>query len=305
MNTEAARVYRFNLRRLQNDLSSVTCDCREARKELDIAKRQVEDLKRQLQHYVAEVKRTEDLISQKELERAEILDQFKCLSEEANILESSNHTLENEASQSRVQLSVALDHASDLERKVDNQEAVIRSYEKQIAELTRQVACLEIQIKQGNSQHDRIATDLKQMKDLCVRLDHEKDTLKQELHNRDDQHGQVERNIDRLSRENDDLRKALDKDRNSLEGLEKLLNKSRQEVIEQRILNQDLQSEVNKMKSKVEELQERLTTTSEQLDLFQEKALEYSQQNKQLRREIANERFFRAREDDTKRYPSL
>lgn len=47
------------------------------------------------------------------------------------------------------------------------------------------------------------------------------------------------------------------------------------------------------------------TTTSEQLDLYQEKALEYSQQNKQLRRDIANERFFRSREDETKRYPSL
>lgn len=45
--------------------------------------------------------------------------------------------------------------------------------------------------------------------------------------------------------------------------------------------------------------------TTKQLDLFQEKALEYSQQNKQLRREIANERFSRAREDDSKRYPSL
>lgn len=52
-------------RRLQNDLSSVTCDCREARNELEISKRQVEDLKRQLQHYVAEVKRFEDLMSQK------------------------------------------------------------------------------------------------------------------------------------------------------------------------------------------------------------------------------------------------
>lgn len=57
----------FFFRRLQNDLSSVTCDCRDARKELDLAKREVEDLKRQLQQYVAEVKRTEDLISQKVL----------------------------------------------------------------------------------------------------------------------------------------------------------------------------------------------------------------------------------------------
>ncbi|XP_018573726.1 centrosomal protein of 135 kDa, partial [Anoplophora glabripennis] len=151
-------------RRLQNDIASVVCDCKEARKQLDIDQRQVDDLKRQLQHYVAEVKRTEDLISQKELERTEILDQFKCLSEEANILESNNHTLETEATQSRVQLSVALDHASDLERKLENQDAVIRSYEKQVTGLTSQVASLEIQLKQNNNQYDRLTTELQQMK---------------------------------------------------------------------------------------------------------------------------------------------
>lgn len=69
------------------------------------------------------------------MERAEILDQFKSLSEEANILESNNHTLENEASQTKVQLSVALDHASDLERKLENQESIIRSYEKQVSKI--------------------------------------------------------------------------------------------------------------------------------------------------------------------------
>jgi hypothetical protein len=52
-------------RRLQDDLCSVTCDCRDSRKELELYKRQVDDLKTQLQHYVAEVKRTEDLISNK------------------------------------------------------------------------------------------------------------------------------------------------------------------------------------------------------------------------------------------------
>lgn len=48
-------------------MTSLSLDCKDARKELEISKRQVEDLKRQLQHYVAEVKRTEDLISQKVL----------------------------------------------------------------------------------------------------------------------------------------------------------------------------------------------------------------------------------------------
>jgi hypothetical protein len=47
------------------------------------------------------------------------------------------------------------------------------------------------------------------------------------------------------------------------------------------------------------------TITSEQLDMYQEKALDYSQQNKQLRREIANERFRRTRDSESTKYPSL
>ncbi|CAH1970630.1 unnamed protein product [Acanthoscelides obtectus] len=292
-------------RRLQDDLASVAADCKDARRELEISKRQIEDVKRQLQHYVAEVKRFEDQISQKELERAEILDQFKSLSAEAVSLETTNHTLENEAAQSKVQLSVALDHASDLERKLENKDAIIRSYEKQIADLSSQVATLEIQLKQRNAQYEKMEDELRQMKDLCVQLDREKDELRREFQNREDRTGMTQRNIEMLSRENDDLKRSVAKDRNNVEGLEKLLNDARQEVIEQKLINQDLQSELTRMKTRLEEVQERLNITSEQLDLYQEKALEYSQQNKQLRREIANERFFRSREEDNKRYPSL
>lgn len=61
-----------------------------------------------------------------------MLDQFRSLSQEATVLENSNHTLENEAIHSRVQLSVALDHTNGLERKLDDQDAMIRSYERQV-----------------------------------------------------------------------------------------------------------------------------------------------------------------------------
>lgn len=46
-------------------------------------------------------------------------------------------------------------------------------------------------------------------------------------------------------------------------------------------------------------------STTEQLDIYQGKALEYSQQNKQLRRDIANERFSRSRSDEKGYFPSL
>ncbi|KAH1020604.1 hypothetical protein HUJ04_010236, partial [Dendroctonus ponderosae] len=291
--------------RLQNDLSSVSYDCREARNELDLYKRQVEDLKRQLQHYVAEVKRTEDLISQKELERSELLDQFRSLSQEANILESNNHTLETEANQSKIQLSVALDHTSELERNMQHQESIMKSYEKQISELTSQVARLEVQLKQILIEKEQCNVELKQMRDLCVKLDKDKDNLKSELNNREDRRSNIQMLSEKLSSEKVTLQKALEQERSSLEAVEKLLNDSRRDLTEHRLLNQDLQREVNRLKQKVEELEERLTATAEQLDNYQLKALEYSQQNKQLRRDIANERFSKSRSDDKGYYPSL
>lgn len=60
------------------------------------------------------------------------MDQFRTLSRDANLLESSNHNLETEATQSKVQLSVALEHAIDLERKLETQETMIVGYEKQV-----------------------------------------------------------------------------------------------------------------------------------------------------------------------------
>lgn len=68
----------------------------------------------------------------KEIERNELLDQFRSLSDEAALLENSNHTLANQATQSKVQLSVALEHATDLEKKLGSQEAVAQAYEKQV-----------------------------------------------------------------------------------------------------------------------------------------------------------------------------
>ncbi|XP_044253848.1 centrosomal protein of 135 kDa isoform X2 [Tribolium madens] len=292
-------------RRLQDDLGSVTCDCRDARKELELYKRQVDDLKTQLQHYVAEVKRTEDLISNKEIERNELLDQFRSLSHEANILETNNHTLETEATQSRVQLSVALDHAADLERKLDNKDSIIQSYEKQIADLTSQIASLEIQLRQCMNQFDKADEELQNMRDFSLKLESENARLKRQLRDRDDQRMQIDRNVDQLRNEREFLQHTVTRDRHNVESVERDLHDAKHETTELRILNRDLQEEVQNLKMQVQELKEKFVTTSEQLDMFQEKALEYAQQNKQLRREIANERFRRTRDSESSKYPSL
>lgn len=127
----------------------------------------------------------------KEVERNELLDQFRSLSQEANILENNNHTLENEATQSRVQLSVALDHTSDLERKLENKDSIIRSYEKQIGDLTSQIASLEIQLRQCMTHYEKCEDELQKMRDLSLKLDNENAKFRRQLRDREDQRMQV------------------------------------------------------------------------------------------------------------------
>nr|XP_022912788.1 centrosomal protein of 135 kDa isoform X2 [Onthophagus taurus] len=292
-------------RRLQDDLTSCTRDNKRVQNDLDIAKRQVDDLRRQLQHYVAEIKRAEDLISQKEVERSEMLDHYKSLSEEATNLESTNHTLESEATQAKVQLSVALDHAADLERKVEVQCTMIHDYEKQISNLTAQIARLESQVEHGNIDKERIEAELISVRDLCLKLDKQKDNLMKQLNDKDSVRTEINRECNNLRRNSQTLQSELDKERNTVENLEKHLVQIRQESVEMKLLNEELRADVQKLKVNIQDLQSKLISTTEQLDLYQEKALDYSNQNKQLRREVANERFYRAKAEDSKRYPSL
>ena len=52
-------------RRLQDDLAAVTCEVRNLQRELDISRAESFDLKKQLQTYVSEVRRAEELLNKK------------------------------------------------------------------------------------------------------------------------------------------------------------------------------------------------------------------------------------------------
>lgn len=116
------------------------------------------------------------------------------MSKEATELENNNHTLDVAATESKVQLTVALEHVMDLERKLETQETMIKGYEKQIADMTSQIASLEMQLKQCNIQQERLQKELDSMNALCVTLDKQKDNLSQDIQERDMRLNQVSMN---------------------------------------------------------------------------------------------------------------
>lgn len=91
----------YENRRLTNDMAEVECTNNVLKTKLIDAEKEIERLKRQLQQYVQEVQRAEDLLHHKEEERTEMLDQYKTLSHDAVALEGTNQSLELEAAESK------------------------------------------------------------------------------------------------------------------------------------------------------------------------------------------------------------
>lgn len=292
-------------KRIQEELSSALLNNRQMKCELEVAKRQITDLKMQLQHYCAEVKRIEDMMATKEVERSEMLDQFRNLSQEANVLENNNHSLESEATQSRFQLSVALDHAGELEQIIAQQKIVIQNYEKQIADLTAQIATLEMQLKHSQLQQDRTSMEISSLRELCAKLDKQKDKLSQEVQEKEFMTSKTRDELDNLRRSAEIANITAEKEQNTTRTMETILSDTRQQLVEQRLVNQELQQQVINFKGQIAEMEQNLTLATERLDMYQEKALDYSKQNTQLRREIVNERFTQSQDDSSRRYPSL
>lgn len=91
----------YENRRLTNDLAEFECNNSTIKSRLIDAEKEIDKLKRQLQQYVQEVQRAEDLLHRKEEERNEMLDQYRTLSHDAVALEGTNQSLELEAAESK------------------------------------------------------------------------------------------------------------------------------------------------------------------------------------------------------------
>ncbi|KAK0096265.1 hypothetical protein PV326_005916 [Microctonus aethiopoides] len=288
-------------KRLQNDLAAVTCETRTLQRELQASHAESFDLKRQLQTYVSEVRRAEELLNKKENERTEMLNHFRSLSLEASVLENNNQSLESEAAEAKGALQSTRDRLIDLEGQLADKECQIRRYENQIKELSENVASLEVQMRQQIELRDGIELDLNALRDLCVKLDAQKDSLQEELNNCAAMKILYEAQINKLENEQKAASDQRNRDRAEVDSFEKLLEQETRNSMECRRLNQELQNEISRLKERVSDLQNKLSAESAKLRGCQNQAAEYDKQIADLRRKVTDEKFNRVQVEEERR----
>jgi len=283
--------------RLQDDLASLTADHTQTSRCLESARREVEDLKLQLQGYVAEVRRITTILEEKEAERTAMLEHFRTLTVESANLESNNHSLESEARSTKSNLREAQTRIQDLEATLEEKKALVQGYEKQIRELTQQVAKLERKL----DSHSRAENATR---DLSRELETQKHCLNQQLDQLTCENKRLEEEVCGLREELSHMQELLGKERKNSATLEKVLASSRQETLQRSRDNSELQAQVQCLQGKLRDLQDKLEHGSDALRRCQAECTEYQTQVTQLRREVTNERYQRARMDESRNYNS-
>ncbi|CAG9793945.1 unnamed protein product [Diatraea saccharalis] len=253
---------------LQNSLADANGSLKLANIEYEKSRKEVDGLKQQLQHYVAEIRRIEELLSQKEAERSDMLEQFASLSVEANILENTNHSLESESASKSMQLQTYINKIQSLESKLMDKENIIEKQSSHISALTCKMTSLENEIKLIMEEKEILqqnVTYLKQMYDH-LQSEHSNKCISET----DSELKIYEKRIKSLSIAKDKLDMEKVELKEKLTTTEKLLSNARQEIVELKLALQDATSENKSLQDQLNKLSDRRDTERHEASVSRE-----------------------------------
>lgn len=280
-------------RRLQSDLAAVTNDLRSIKREYDISRKEVEEMKQQLQHYVDEVRRIEDILSRKEAERTEMLDHFASLSHEATVLESNNHSLETEAATKHIQLQAVEEKVVDLERRLKSRESIIEMQEEKIASLMYEISTLESELNKQREAAKASEQMLIHAQEMCSIIQNQKKTMIKGVSNASSERKSLEYNLEIANKDKRRLEESSSKDKITIESLEELLADSRRVVVDLKLSLQESTEETRRLHKKMENLQKQLDILQNESESSRQCNEEAAKQLQDLQLQMTDERYHR------------
>lgn len=248
---------------LQNSLADANGTLKIIKIEYEKSRKDVEGLKEQLQHYVAEIRRIEEMLSQKEAERSDMLEHFASLSVEANILENTNHSLESESASKTMQLQSYINKIESLESKLLEKENMIDNQSARISSMTCKITSLENEIKLITEEKAILEQNVSYLKKMCSNLQSEHSNLTVGMGDTESELKLYENRIKSLANAKATLEIEKEQLQDKLLTTEKLLSNSRREIVELKLALQDATSETKLLQNRIGRLSRRETEVHE------------------------------------------
>lgn len=289
-------------RRLQDDLAVMTRENQKLNQELQDALDDREQLKSQVQDYMTEVKRTEDLLSRKESERSDLLEQYRALSVEAEQYQTSSHQLESEGSNLRLELMTKDSEIRRNRDKIDNLEREIQehlngqqAYELQVSNLTRSVGNLEENLRIVEEEKQNLLVDLTAVRELCAKLEGSKESLQRQLTSASLDREQLQNLVDDMRQETDLLKSQVSAERTNLKSLEGLLQNNREKEFQTQLNQQEKSAEIQMLKDRLSLNESKIQSQGREIASLRTRNVELEGDVERLRRNLTSEKFERER----------
>lgn len=165
---------RLEMDGLRQDMGKMAEDGRSSSEE-------VLDLRDQIQGYVNEVKKIEEVLQLKEMDRRTLLNQYQELTKEVTAAETSNRTLEMQAANLMIELRsreadvvAASSRCENLDKYLEEVLQQNEQFRAQVVNLNAKVDMLTSDLKENRIHRDSVLTDLNDVNHLAVKLNTDK-----------------------------------------------------------------------------------------------------------------------------------
>lgn len=289
-------------RRLQTDLNTMTEEHQAIHQQLQEAFEEQESLKLQTAEYARQVARVEELLAQKDLEKEEILEQYQMLTGETERLVTESKMSAGKVANYHMELMQKQRSEMELGNKIKRLETEVEqysasheAYEIQVTTLTRSLAQMEEQLRLANEDRENMMQDLTAVRELCMKLDHTRESLSRQLAAKSLDHEQLRDLLDDAKTETEGLRQKVFVEKETVRNLEGVLAKQRaMEYVEKKSLETTIE-EVDRLKDRLAKTDQEKTYQRQEVDTLRKASSRLEDEVSNLKKQLANEKFERER----------
>ncbi|XP_067841935.1 testis-specific gene 10 protein isoform X2 [Heptranchias perlo] len=285
---------------LHEQLSKLKYDTQAMNRKLEESTQENKDLKLKVQDYITEISKVENILSAKENENFNLLEQCRRTNAQTENWELKARQIEGEFNSVQLELVTAkadsrrmCEKLNSLEKEIEEQEAARNAYKAQVCSLNKLIMKLEDELRQVQTEKTTALTDLTSTQELCLKLDSNKEMMMRQVANKNKEMEQILSELESARSEIELLRNQLSSERTSIKNLESLLASNREKKFQSQMVTQEKETEIQLFKDKLSLAESKLASQSREISQLRSKAAMLETELDMAKRQLGTERFER------------
>ncbi|XP_040040694.2 centrosomal protein of 135 kDa isoform X1 [Gasterosteus aculeatus] len=289
-------------RRLQDDLATMTRENQAVHVEMEEALHEKDELKMRVHSYISEVSRIEKLMNTKEQENRDLLERFRMAHSEVEEQEHKLQQAEGFNSSIRLELQSSdaerrhlRDTVSSQGREIQQHTQALQAYEAQVSALVRGMSRLEEELRGAREEKAELLSDLASVRELCVKLDADKELAVRQLTSRSMDLERVTGELEDVRSEAELIKKQMTSERLTVRNLETLLSSNRHKEFQTHLTASEKESELKVLRDRLTLADSKTVELSREASQLRASVSQLQTEMDVLRRQLTSERFERER----------